>query len=471
MENLDTKLVSAEHSEVDRTLLKEKIERLAWLVVASVAGAKIDIKELETVAAFIESCKPTEQATAFADSEVLVQLQPLRDIPIVEIFLRYFASIRASGYEITQPAATRTRQVGKVTLSLLLGGAVAISHPSFAAAETGQNNDTTTVNSDAAIIIIDGRSPGATPTTGVDTSLAQRPEVTQIATPGERDDEVIIPGPDSTPEQSPSVATPDANATSWLVVVDEAADDEVQPKATSTDISDIEALLKAPKALKSEATKNQLANIRYNKTSAKPFENGRLYHQSGKVSYAFENSPEGIEYAIKHGYGRIDLDLQVTKDGVVVATHTQTPLIKNRIKGGFRDTTGSIVNRNTKISDMTYAQVRQLKHAKGYAIYSLEELIKVADRKITLFLELKTPESLIHKLPEITEMLNKAEQKATIGGIIKNRKGKEIKGQEAALKRAQELGFWVRKLYLGRQDNTWHRPLPAKSESAQIDTN
>lgn len=255
------------------------------------------------------------------------------------------------------------------------------------------------------------------------------------------------------------------------MVVDEAADDEVQPKATSTDISDIEALLKAPKALKSEATKNQLANIRYNKTSAKPFENGRLYHQSGKVSYAFENSPEGIEYAIKHGYGRIDLDLQVTKDGVVVATHTQTPLIKNRIKGGFRDTTGSIVNRNTKISDMTYEQVKRLKHAKGYAIYSLEELTKVADRKITLFLELKTPESLIEKLPEITDMLNKAEQKATIGGIIKNRKGKEIKGQKAALKRAQELGFWTRKLYLGRQDNTWHKPLPAKSESAQVDSN
>lgn len=223
-------------------------------------------------------------------------------------------------------------------------------------------------------------------------------------------------------------------------------------------------------AAKDEAEKKRLANIRYDLESSRPFEEGKLYHRFGRVSYAFENSPEGIKYAIKHGYDRIDLDLQVTKDGFVVVTHTRDPLRRDKVFGGFKDTSGKITDRKIEISEMTLEEVQRLKHADGYTIHTLEKLIKVADNKITLFLELKTPESLIHKLPEITEMLNKAKQKATIGGIIRHGR-KKVEGQEAALEAAQKLGFWVRKIYLGAQKNTWHRPLPATSSSKQVDDN
>ena len=80
-------------------------------------------------------------------------------------------------------------------------------------------------------------------------------------------------------------------------------------------------------------------------------------------------------------------------------------------------------------------------------------------------MELKTPELLIDKLPEITQMLNDAGQRATIGGIMK------FEGQEKALKRARELGFWTRQLYLGQKENTWHKPLPARTTQVQVDDN
>lgn len=44
-------------------------------------------------------------------------------------------------------------------------------------------------------------------------------------------------------------------------------------------------------------------------------------------SYAFENSPEGVRYAAAHGYKRIDIDIQTTKDGVIVASHSTNPFM------------------------------------------------------------------------------------------------------------------------------------------------
>mgnify|MGYP003508761739 FL=1 len=131
--------------------------------------------------------------------------------------------------------------------------------------------------------------------------------------------------------------------------------------------------------------KERLQNVRYTWITENPYEKGKLYHRSGSNPYALENSPEGIRYAIRHGYSRIDLDLQVTKDGVVVATHTRDPLRDDKIKGGFKDTSHTITDKKTEISEMTYAQVLKLKHSKGYTIRSLKELIQEANDEIVLF--------------------------------------------------------------------------------------
>ena len=176
---------------------------------------------------------------------------------------------------------------------------------------------------------------------------------------------------------------------------------------------------------------------------------GNLYHRSGSTPYAFENSPEGIVYASKHGYERIDLDIQLTKDGVVVATHTAAPLGKDRIWAGFTDTAGKIKDTHVKIKDLTFAEVSRLKHKDGYKIYSLQYLIGVAAKnKVDLYLELKTPLTLKGHLAEIAAMLNKEKVVAVIAGQTTHT------GQLSALAYARRLGFWTRNITA----HTWSKP-------------
>jgi hypothetical protein len=178
--------------------------------------------------------------------------------------------------------------------------------------------------------------------------------------------------------------------------------------------------------------------------------NGDLYHRSGSVPYAFEDSPDGITYASKHGYERIDLDLRLTKDGVVVVTHSQNPLNKDPVWGGFSDTAGKITNRKVDIKDLTFAEVSRLKHKDGYRIYSLQYLIGVASKTklSSLYLELKTPDSLKSHLPEIAAMLNQVKMPAVIAGQT------DHTGQLSALAYARELGFWTRNITA----HTWGKP-------------
>jgi len=177
---------------------------------------------------------------------------------------------------------------------------------------------------------------------------------------------------------------------------------------------------------------------------------GKWYHRSGSVPYAFEDSQDGVRYASSHGYDRIDLDLQLTKDGVVVVSHTPKPLGQDRILAGFYDTAGKITDHNITISELTFAEVSRLKHKDGYRIYSLEYLIGVATEvKLgSLYLELKTPKSLKSHLPEIAAMLNKNQTKAIIGGQTTHA------GQLDALAYARRLGFWTRNITA----HTWTKP-------------
>jgi hypothetical protein len=176
---------------------------------------------------------------------------------------------------------------------------------------------------------------------------------------------------------------------------------------------------------------------------------GKFYHRSGSVSYAFENSPEGITYASKHGYDRIDLDIRMTKDNVIVAVHTAKLLGKDAAWAGFTDTTGKIKDRSTTVEELTFAQISKMKHKDGYRIYSLEYLIGIAAKvDIDLFLELKTPKTLKSRLPQIAAMLNKAQVTAVIAGQTTH------EGQKAALAYATKLGFWARNITA----KTWAKP-------------
>ncbi len=173
---------------------------------------------------------------------------------------------------------------------------------------------------------------------------------------------------------------------------------------------------------------------------------GKMLHWSSGIainSYAKENSPAGINYAAAHGYDSIDLDIQVTKDNVPVATHWGQPMKQE----DFYDPLGKLP-KDTRVSEMTLAEVTRLRNRDGQSqIYTLDYMIKLlAAKKVNLSLEVKTSR-LVKLYPQITAELNAAGVKAYIKG--------NADLYNAALTTARGYGYWTRGT-LGSQD--WKAP-------------
>ena len=109
----------------------------------------------------------------------------------------------------------------------------------------------------------------------------------------------------------------------------------------------------------------------------------------GCSSAAPENTLPAFQLAIDHGSDRAELDVQMTKDGVVMVTHDTS----------LRRCTG----RNANIYDLTYDEVRKLDAGRwfstkyaGTKIPTLEEVLDLCKGKIQLNIEIKpnaaTPE-------------------------------------------------------------------------------
>ena len=112
------------------------------------------------------------------------------------------------------------------------------------------------------------------------------------------------------------------------------------------------------------------------------------YHR-GYSSVAPENTMAAFEAALEHGSPRIELDVQMTSDGVAVVTHDTS----------LRRCTGRIAN----IYELTYAQVEGLDAGRwfsrkfsGCRIPTLEEVLALCQGKTELNIEIKpsvqTPE-------------------------------------------------------------------------------
>ena len=79
------------------------------------------------------------------------------------------------------------------------------------------------------------------------------------------------------------------------------------------------------------------------------------------------NSIRGLRQAKREGYGRVDRDLSITADGVIVVNHWPRPMSHD----GFRDPLRKI-HRRTPIWDLTWNQVRRLVARPGlYRIHTL----------------------------------------------------------------------------------------------------
>lgn len=102
----------------------------------------------------------------------------------------------------------------------------------------------------------------------------------------------------------------------------------------------------------------------------------------GYSSAAPENTLPAFQLAIDHGSDRAELDVQMTKDGVVMVTHDTS----------LRRCTG----RNANIYDLTYDEVRKLDAGRWFSakyaktqIPTLEEVLDLCKGKIQLNIEIK----------------------------------------------------------------------------------
>lgn len=89
-------------------------------------------------------------------------------------------------------------------------------------------------------------------------------------------------------------------------------------------------------------------------------------------NYRFENSVQGLEHAAKHEKA-IDLDVNITKDGVAVNTHWGDVFKR----GGFFDPQHKIP-KDARISDLTAKEVFRLRSKDGYRIHSMKYMLRRA---------------------------------------------------------------------------------------------
>lgn len=154
-------------------------------------------------------------------------------------------------------------------------------------------------------------------------------------------------------------------------------------------------------------------------------------------TYAFENSPEGIRWAAEHGYASIDIDMQITRDGVPVATHWSQPMEKD----GFFDPEHKL-NPGTKISEMTLSEVMRLRNEDGQSrIYPVSTMIgELKKNGIAGDLEAKDDARFATDpvMGQLAELVRSAGIKANLKSIDRGAQTWDI------LRAAQKHGFWVR---------------------------
>lgn len=167
---------------------------------------------------------------------------------------------------------------------------------------------------------------------------------------------------------------------------------------------------------------------------------GGMFHKGAPGApdtYAFENSPAGIEFAAKKGYTSIDIDMQITKDGVPVATHWSKPLEKD----GFYDPQGKI-KEGTRVSEMTLAEVMRLRNKDGRSqIYPMATMIKELKKHgIAGDLEAKDDNRFASDevMGQLADMVREAGIKANLKTINRGERSAKI------VDAAQDHGFYVK---------------------------
>lgn len=92
-----------------------------------------------------------------------------------------------------------------------------------------------------------------------------------------------------------------------------------------------------------------------------------IYHRDRPFKH-IENSPRGVRLAAAHDDDGIDIDLQITADGVICACHDNQPL-----EHGFFDPLHRLP-RDMKISEHKWTQVSRLVAVTGGRVYRIPRI-------------------------------------------------------------------------------------------------
>lgn len=111
----------------------------------------------------------------------------------------------------------------------------------------------------------------------------------------------------------------------------------------------------------------------------------RIYHLKWPFWKHLENSVRGIRKAARLGYDAIDLDILITKDGVIIVCHWKRPLLRD----DFHDPIHRI-QLHALVSELNWDQVKRLEAPGDYHIQRIEVALSACARaKIIAYLEPK----------------------------------------------------------------------------------
>lgn len=89
--------------------------------------------------------------------------------------------------------------------------------------------------------------------------------------------------------------------------------------------------------------------------------------------YRKSNSVAGLDLARRLGYPAIDLDLQITSDGIPIVTHWSTISTDGYSAPGIK--------ADSRFDDLTWKQVARLRSRDGYRIHTARAMIRMAHRR------------------------------------------------------------------------------------------
>ncbi len=128
-----------------------------------------------------------------------------------------------------------------------------------------------------------------------------------------------------------------------------------------------------------------------------------LIAHRGASAYAPEHSTEAYDMGIEQGADFVEPDLQITKDGVLIALHDFTLTRTTNVRDVFparsqRERRGELVDQ-WHANDFTLDEIRQLDAGSwfsdafaGTKILTLSEVIELVRGRAGLFIETKAPE-------------------------------------------------------------------------------